>query len=107
MSTRQEQYKDQVVQNLINETKLIYNKEVDWYTVELPFLQTKGNGNRKDHFNKHVMDNYGILFCEVDDIWNRYTKYIMDLHESVIGRKDLKLDLGGYRRIYKGVDIVN
>jgi hypothetical protein len=53
------------------------------------------------------MDNYGILFCEVDDIWNRYTKYIMDLHESVIGRKDLKLDLGGYRRIYKGVDIVN
>ncbi len=89
MSTRQEQYKDQVVQNLINETKLIYNKEVDWYTVELPFLQTKGNGNRKDHFNKHVMDNYGILFCEVEDIWNRYTQYIMDLHEGVVGKRKM------------------
>ena len=89
MRSRQEQYKDQVLQNLINETKLIYNKEVDWYTVELPFLNTNVNGNRKDHFNKHVMDNYGILFCEVDELWSRYTKYVMDLHISLGKQKGL------------------
>ena len=103
--TRQEQYREQVLNTLISETKLIHNKEVDWYTIELPFIETKVNGNRKDLFIKHVMNNYGMLFCEVEGIWDKYTKYIMDLHEGVIGRKDV--DLGGYRRIYKGVDIVN
>ena len=86
--TRQEQYREQVLNTLISETKLIHNKEVDWYTVELPFLNTNSNGNRRDHFNNHIILNYGILPNEVDDIWDKYTKYIMDLHESVIGRKD-------------------
>ena len=86
--TRQEQYREQVFNNLINETNLIHNKEVDWYTIELPFLQTNVNGNRKEQFIKHVMDNYGMVLGEVEGIWDKYTKFIMDLHESVVGRKD-------------------
>ena len=94
MSTRQEQYREQVLNNLINETKIIHNKEVDWYTIELPFLETKVNENRKDHFIKHVMNNYGMLFCEVESIWDKYTQYIIDLHERVIGNDEMKSSFG-------------
>ena len=88
MRSKQEQYREQVLSNLINETKIIHNKEVDWYTIELPFLNTHVNGNRRDHFNNHIILNYGILSNEVDEIWDKYTQYIIGLHESVIGRKD-------------------
>ena len=30
-----------------------------------------------------MTNNYGILFCEVDELWRHYTKYVTDLHKSL------------------------
>jgi hypothetical protein len=97
-NTRQEQYREQVLDKLINETNVIHNKNIDWYNIELPFygkrkIHTNGSyvvkPSHKEQFVNHVMDNYGILFCEVDELWKQYTKYVTDLHTSLGKQKTL------------------
>jgi hypothetical protein len=89
MNTRQEQYREQVLDKLINETNVIHNEKIDWYHIELPFGKKRIDNTEeykptyKEQFVNHVTDNYGILFCEVDELWRQYTKYVTDLHTSL------------------------
>ncbi len=99
--TRQEQYREQVLCKLINETHVIHNENINWYNIELPFSKTRvyyndGIADQKEHkpthkeqFVDYVTNNYGILFCEVDELWRQYTKYVMDLHVSISKQKGL------------------
>lgn len=99
--TRQEQYRQQVLSKLINETNVIYNENINWYNIELPFYE-KGKRyssyiedsevwmnhhpekiTHKQQFSDYVTNNYGILFCEVDELWQQYTRYVTDLHISL------------------------
>ena len=95
-NTRQEQYREQVLGRLINETNVIHNDKVNWYNIELPFSKTRiynteeSKPSHKEQFINHVMDNYGILFCEVDELWRQYTKYVSDLHTS-LGNENEKI----------------
>ncbi len=94
-NTRQEQYREQVLGRLINETNVIHNDKVNWYHIELPFSKTRiynteeSKPSHKEQFVNHVTDNYGILFCEVDKLWKQYTKYVTDLHTSLGKQKTL------------------
>ena len=96
--TRQEQYREQVLGKLINETNVIHNEDINWYNIELPFnlkrkIHTNGSYvikyTHKQQFVDYVTDNYGILLCEVDELWSQYTKYVMDLHTSLGKQKGL------------------
>jgi len=93
--TRQEQYREQVLCKLINETHVIHNENINWYNIELPFSKVRVYYNEehkpthKEQFINYVTDNYGILFCEVDELWQQYTKYVMDLHVSISKQKGL------------------
>jgi len=91
-NTRQEQYREQVLDKLINDTNVTYNENINWYNIELPFSKKRKihiNGSyvvkpsHKEQFVDYVTDNYGILFCEVDELWRHYTKYVTDLHISL------------------------
>ena len=88
-NTRQKQYREQVLGRLINETNVIHNENINWYNIELPFSikRVYGDGSEKpshkEQFIDHVTDNYGILLCEVDELWRHYTKYVTDLHISL------------------------
>ena len=99
--TRQEQYREQVLCKLINETHVIHMGKINWYNIELPFSKTRvyyndGIADQKEHkpthkeqFINYVTNNYGILLCEVDELWRQYTKYVMDLHVSISKQKGL------------------
>ena len=39
--TRQEQYREQVLCKLINETHVIHNENINWYNIELPFSKVR------------------------------------------------------------------
>ena len=98
-NTRQEQYREQVLDKLINETNVTYNENINWYNIELPFyergkihtssIEYVEKASHKEQFVNHVTDNYGILFCEVDKLWKQYTKYVTDLHTSLGKQKTL------------------
>ena len=98
MNAKQDQYREQVLDKLINDTNVTYNENINWYNIELPFygkrkIHTNGSyvvkPSHKEQFVNHVMDNYGILFCEVDELWKQYTKYVTDLHTSLGKQKIL------------------
>ena len=108
--TRQEQYREQVLCKLINETNVIHNENINWYNIELPFSKVRVYYNEehkpthKEQFINYVTDNYGILFCEVDELWQHYTKYVMDLHIS-LSKECGTLGIKGIGKIInKGVD---
>jgi len=95
-NTRQEQYREQVLDKLINDTNVTYNENINWYNIELPFSSVNWSSwsritklSHKEQFVNHVTDNYGILFCEVDKLWKQYTKYVTDLHTSLGKQKTL------------------
>ena len=97
-NTRQKQYREQVLGRLINETNVIHNEDINWYNIELPFygrrkIHTNGSyvvkPTHKEQFVDYVTDNYGILLCEVDELWSQYTKYVLDLHVSISKQKGL------------------
>jgi len=96
-NTRQEQYREQVLGRLINDTNVTYNENINWYNIELPFSSVNWSSwgcsvsmsSHKEQFVNHVTDNYGILFCEVDKLWKQYTKYVTDLHTSLGKQKTL------------------
>tara|TARA_R110000824_G_scaffold396441_1_gene597897 strand:- start:309 stop:623 length:315 start_codon:yes stop_codon:yes gene_type:complete len=88
-NTRQKQYREQVLGKLINETEITHNENINWYNIELPFSKVRVDyseehkPSHKEQFINYVTDNYGILFCEVDELWRHYTKYVTDLHISL------------------------
>ena len=82
MNARQDQYKEQILHSLISETEVIYDEEKKWYTIKIPFIHTKYS-NTKHIFTNYVMNTYGVLFCEVDDLYDRYTDHITQLHNKV------------------------
>jgi len=88
-----------VLSKLINETNVIYNENINWYNIELPFYE-KGKRyssyieyaekiTHKQQFINYVTDNYGILLCEVDELWQQYTRYVTDLHISLGKQKGI------------------
>ena len=101
--TKQEQYRQQVLGKLINETKVIHNEDIKWYNIELPFYE-KGKSHtspieytekvsHKEQFVDYVTNNYGILFCKVDELWKQYTKYVTDLHISLGKEKRININV--------------
>ena len=57
--TRQEQYREQVLCKLINETNVIHNENINWYNIELPFSKVRVYYN-EEHKPTHVV-NWDII----------------------------------------------
>ena len=68
--TRQEQYREQVLCKLINETNVIHNENINWYNIELPFSKKRvyGDGSEKpthkEQFVDYVTNNYVLSNLE-------------------------------------------